>query len=284
MQSDAIRCPICKSESAHLSFEKFNLQMAECSNCGLVFTKEVPSYSDGRYNIEWFEKEYLPSFGIDPKKPKTEHLNARFDKDLEVLERYVKKGNLLDVGAGAGLLLNRAKERGWNVFGVEPAPYGVAFAKQHFGIEIFQGLLKDAPLEAESFDAIILQDVIEHVPDPLEVLSDTKRLLKSGGVVFLTTPNYGSLARGIYRSNWNLISPAEHLSLFRPKTMRKVLVSAGLELEFLHSTQEVLLSRVHFQEQRLLKLRKATLKALSSFFPVASCNLGDELIALASKD
>lgn len=228
-------CNICKVPANIQALEKFTLTMSECSRCGLVFTDEVPQGSEARYNIEWFEKEYLPSFGIDPQSPSTGHLNDRFDQDLKFIEKHVTRpGRMLDVGAGAGLFLNRAKQRGWEVFGVEPAPYGVEYAKKHFGIQMFQGVLQDADISPKSFDAVILQDVVEHVTDPQELMIHAQKLLRPGGIVFLSTPNYGSLSRRLFRSNWSLISPAGHVSLFRPRTMREMLRNAKLNSGFVN--------------------------------------------------
>ena len=282
----AYLCPVCEIDHAHRAFLKFDLEMAGCSDCGLVFTVREPATSGLRYGPDWFEKEYLPSFGIDPHNPSTAHLAPRFDRDLELLERFVPCGRLLDVGAGAGLLLNRARERGWEVAGVEPASYGVEFALRAFGIEIFQGLLHDAPFAPGSFSAISLQDVIEHVGNPRQVLQSAHRLLMPGGVVLITTPNYQSLSRWIFRANWALISPAEHLSLFRPKTLENVLTRAGFAVRLLSSTAEIAASRYHCQEQRFVTLRRRVLQAFSRVIPgkvIEKLQVGDELVCVAQK-
>lgn len=260
--------------------------MAGCGDCGLVFTIDAPDDSGGRYGEEWFIQEYLPSFGINPNDPSTAHLAPRFDDDISLIELYTKRGSLLDVGAGAGLFLERARARGWEVAGVEPAPFGVSFARRFLNIELFQGPLSDSPFEEESFDAIVLQDVIEHVPSPKEVLKKVYRLLKTGGVVMITTPNYQSISRALYRSNWSLISPGEHLSLFRPKTLRKALDKSGLTVRLLKSTQELSVSRFHFDTQRWLDARRKTLAAASRIIPGKLreyLRVGDELLCIARK-
>jgi len=260
--------------------------MAGCSNCGLVFTVDPPHDTGGRYGEEWFSQEYLPSFGVDPSNPSTEHLAPRFDDDISLIELYTKRGSILDVGAGAGLFLERAKARGWEVAGVEPATFGVSFAKRFLDIELFQGVLADAPFEEESFDAIVLQDVIEHVPSPRELLKKVYKLLKTGGVVMITTPNYQSISRALYRSNWALISPAEHLSLFRPKTLRKALNTSGLTVRLLKSTEELSVPRFHFDAQRWLEARRKTLTAASRIIPGKMreyLRIGDELVCIARR-
>lgn len=260
--------------------------MAQCESCGFVFTSEPVPDTGLRYNDNWFENEYLPSFGIDPKAPNTTHLAPRFDKDLELLEQHTTKGSLLDVGAGAGLLLDRAKQRGWSVTGVEPAGYGVEFAKKHFGIEIHKDYLHPGLFPAESFDAVILQDVLEHVPEPREVLAQVRRVLKPSGVVLITTPNYGSLSRFVYRSNWSLISPAEHLSLFRLGNLKRALVESGLAPVVLTTTPEISRVRFHFPQQPYLRVRKAILSLFSGLIPegvTTSAGIGDEIVCISTR-
>lgn len=230
--------------------------------------------------------EYLPSFGIDPRAPSTNHLAPRFDDDIELIELYTKRGAILDVGAGAGLFLERARARGWEVEGVEPASFGVAFAEKHLNISLYHGVLEDAPSANASFEAVVLQDVIEHVPTPRQLLKTAYRLLKTGGVVMITTPNYQSISRALYRSNWALISPGEHLSLFRPKTMQKALSRAGLTIRLLKSTRQLSTSRFHYSQQRWLTARKNALTAASRVLPGKireHLRLGDELVCIARK-
>jgi len=114
-----------------------------------------------RYSKHWFEREYLPSYGIDPEHPVLDSLANRYGSELAALVPFYKDGAVLDVGAGAGLFLSQAKKQNWNVRGVEISSYGPIYAKEHFDIDIFQGSLFEAKFPDDYFDVVVLQDTIE---------------------------------------------------------------------------------------------------------------------------
>jgi SAM-dependent methyltransferase len=90
--------------------------------------------------------------------------------------------------------------------GVEPSDFGVAFARESLGLDVVQGGLLDARLDAGAFDAVFLGDVIEHLPDPGGALDRIAELLRPGGVVALALPDSGSrLARAVGRRWWSVI-------------------------------------------------------------------------------
>src|SRR3954466_6531415 len=221
MRSAPACCTICGQFETRLLFEKFSLTMFKCTNCHGVFTFPMVSQTDTleRYSQRWFEQEYLPSYGIDPQQPSLAHLSARYRAELAPLELFRKAGRLLDVGAGAGLFLASARSAGWEVAGVEIAEYGPLYAKRHFDLAIVKGTLQDANFPSEHFDVVMLQDTIEHVLDPQSLLKQVYRVLRLGGAVILSTPNYDSLSRRLLGKRWALISPAEHVHLFTLKSL-----------------------------------------------------------------
>jgi 2-polyprenyl-3-methyl-5-hydroxy-6-metoxy-1,4-benzoquinol methylase len=158
-----------------------------------------------RYSQSWFEQEYLPSYGIDPQNPSLTHLAARYNEELGPANLFRQTNRLLDVGAGAGLFLASARAAGWDVEGVEIAGYGPVYAQKHFDLHIVHGTLHDAQFPDDHFDIVMLQDTIEHVSDPLELLTEVCRVLRPGGGVILSTPNVDSLVRRV-------LAHAGHLS------------------------------------------------------------------------
>jgi hypothetical protein len=118
-----------------------------------------------------------------------------------------------------------AQER-WEAVGVEVSKKAAEEARKRFNAKVVEGTLEEAAFPAESFDAVTMVDVIEHVPEPAKTLREASRVLKPGGVLFVLTPNIDApVARMMGRWWWG-IRPA-HLNYFSRKTMGRMLAETG---------------------------------------------------------
>lgn len=285
LESTRGTCPLCDAPNPTFHLAKFGCRMSRCSACGVVFADPVPDLSvvESRYSILWFEREYLPSYGIDPIKPSLDHLKGRFDSELVPLERFRQCGRLLDVGAGAGLLLSQAKRRGWEVHGVELSSFGPLFARTHFGLDIIEGRLEEAAYEDSMFDVVVLQDTIEHVPDPRSLLVEIRRILRTGGALVISTPNYDGMGRRVFGTSWGMISPYEHLALFTVESLTSALKKTGFVVDSISTTNEINPLCTH--EPNSIRTRFAAL--FHKYVParlIARIKVGDELHCIAVKD
>jgi SAM-dependent methyltransferase len=146
-------------------------------------------------------------------------------------------GRLLEVGCASGWLLKHARERGWEVRGVEIAPEAVAHARG-LGLEVFHGDLPAAAFPAAAFDLVYMGDVLEHVPDCRAVLEETVRVLAPGGWLYLRGPTTThSLARSLALAAFRrlgrtivLEEPPYHLWEFTPASLATLLRAVGLEV------------------------------------------------------
>ena len=142
-----------------------------------------------------------------------------------------EKGRLLDVGCGDGSFLNRMKQLGWDVMGVEPDEKAVSVAREKFGLEVFHGSLEEAKFSDMHFDAITMNHVIEHVPNPIELLKECLRVLKPGGKMMVATPNIKSLGHHIFGQDWRGLEVPRHITLFSPQALRSCSERVGLNVE-----------------------------------------------------
>lgn len=173
-------CDICGSSDIEVL--SHTVHVNRCQRCKYTYVSPGPSqqtistfYSANHSYDYWLRDERI-------------RLQV-YGKRLAVVEKYKSSGRILDVGAGPGLFLSVAKERGWDVYGTEVSTLAVAEAEKHFEISLFLGQLEEASFGANSFDVVTLWHVFEHVPSPSRVLEEAKKILKNRGILVIEVPN-----------------------------------------------------------------------------------------------
>ncbi|SRR6266436_1486400 len=166
------------------------------------------------------------------------NLHPRLSAELDFRVMYLdfrQNGHLLDVGCGSGLALQCMVELGWQVQGVDFDPEAVQISQKK-GLEVHLGSLEDQVYPSDSFDAITMSHLIEHVHDPLSLLSECRRILKPGGLVVIVTPNSGSWGHQRFGAHWMHLDPPRHLHIFNEQCLRTLTGKAGFQLVSLSST------------------------------------------------
>jgi SAM-dependent methyltransferase len=132
---------------------------------------------------------------------------------------------VLDVGCGSGAWLQVARNAGWQAFGCEPDESSARLARLN-GIEV-RPFVSDWRDNLESFDAVTSSHSIEHVYDPAAMLLDAHRLLKSGGLLFVQTPNIDAVGHDLYGRYWRGLEAPRHLVLFNRDSLAELITRAG---------------------------------------------------------
>ncbi|MES4787691.1 MAG: hypothetical protein C4294_19905, partial [Nitrospiraceae bacterium] len=140
---------------------------------------------------------------------------------------HVKPGRLLDVGCGDGRWLAHMRAHGWHVEGQELDTKAADVARARYGLPVRTGYLSELSLPEDTYDAIVLSHVIEHVHDPLAMLRECKRILKPGGSLVAITPNIDSYGQRRFGSNWVALDPPRHLLLFTLPSFQQVATQVG---------------------------------------------------------
>ncbi len=142
----------------------------------------------------------------------------------------LRPGRLLDVGCGDGGFLHRMRNLGWAVEGLDFDRQAIENAKKKYGLELHHGDLRSVRFSDDSFDAITMNHVVEHVPDPLEVFAECRALLKPGGKLVIATPNNRSLGHKVFQLYWRGLEPPRHLHIFSAATLRECATRSNLKV------------------------------------------------------
>lgn len=139
---------------------------------------------------------------------------------------YMPNGRLLEVGCGGGSMLKDMQDQGWQVEGIDFDPSAVQNTRSK-GLKAHTGTLEDLQYPENSFDAITMSHLIEHVHNPFELLKECRRILKPTGRLALVTPNINCAGHRIYGSSWFHLDPPRHLHIFTVDSLTKLLLKAG---------------------------------------------------------
>jgi len=209
-------CDICGSiEKKHIGIPEnkldmktrinvpFDMYVARCKKCGFYYTDPMPFWGEGDIS-KLYDHEYYDQYTEWWKNIKgSVNPNRRLDLIEKLSKRRISK--YLEVGCGEGLCLEQAVKRGWEVFGQDVSPDLAAMAKQIPGVDIYVGTLEGAKYPENHFDAVYLDAVIEHVPQPTKLIREIYRILRPEGLVYIVCPNEDSLVKKMKQAVMELL-------------------------------------------------------------------------------
>lgn len=160
----------------------------------------------------------------------------RLQADFSVMQLPARPGGrVLEIGCGAGWLTAFLGSLGWEAMGIDTDPETVQAARSR-GLEVRLGTLQAQDFQADYFDAIIMNHVLEHIHDPMGQAKECHRVLKTGGVLSLATPNVVSLGHERFRRYWVGLDPPRHLYIYSPESLAALMQSAGFRIHRLSTT------------------------------------------------
>jgi 2-polyprenyl-3-methyl-5-hydroxy-6-metoxy-1,4-benzoquinol methylase len=223
--SEAV-CPICREHVVlEPQFRNGADRIRKCRACSAAFVHPRPNGPEllSQYSPHYFRAKYesLRESGylsMDAWREKTDLCFARVSK-----LRGGKPGLMMDFGCGKGWLLEAARDRGWQVQGLELCPEVAKEVMERVGTHIYTGSIFDVALPSETFDLVTMFDVIEHLEQPLEALLICHRILKPGGVLVISTPNLSGIGCRLLGARAFGMWPDEHIVYFGPAAMNRAL-------------------------------------------------------------
>lgn len=253
-----VSCPRCQRANWRPADTLRGVPLSCCAGCGLLGTTALLDlsrdfhalYDVGPEDYERYRQQYLP------------HRLVTFDAALKKLERWRQRGTLLEVGSGYGFFLEQATRMGWDAMGVEVSRYACSIAEAR-GCQVHCATLEDTPLPPAGVDAIVLFDVIEHVPQPDALLARCTGVLRPGGVLLMRTPDARALRpgwgplRSVYRHFVYPSNLTEHVFHFTPDDLVEIARAAGLsntEVDLQEAWEERVVSGRHVAVRAVRRL------------------------------
>jgi SAM-dependent methyltransferase len=223
------QCPVCSGRNLNFVFNVKDHTVSskefaiwECIDCSVRFTQDIPSPEE--IGIYYQSEDY-----ISHTETKKGFINSLYlavrkftlqqKKRLVSRNTGVQKGTILDIGCGTGAFLEVFQSAGWMVQGLEPDAGARSIARQR-GVQVSSSA--ELFNLNESFDAITMWHVLEHVHDLHSYLERMRSLLKPDGVIFIAVPNYTSVDAFEYGQFWAAYDVPRHLYHFSPQAMQRL--------------------------------------------------------------
>ncbi len=221
-------CYFCKAPTQFF-IRKNGYNLYRCPQCTLIQTDLGKPYD--RFIKEFYTGGYFTGDDGAGAYKNYQKDKANIVKNMESVLMQIKKlkpnGKLLDIGCAYGYFVELAVRNGFDACGCDPSTYAVSHASPAIQKRIRHGTLSDISYKRQSFDAISMLDVFEHLADPVGNLKKVKTLLKDDGIVLIATGNTDSLAAKILKRRWTFYIPPQHLFFFNTKTISDILSASG---------------------------------------------------------
>ena len=237
------QCPLCQSDQGHVEQVIQAYRLVRCAACGGLSTFPIPG-ADALHAL------YDQSYYQGPEAARFTHPLAdavqrmfRWVRANAIRRRFggtLRGRRILDIGCERGAMLAWLQRWGAEVDGVQISEPAAAVAAQSIGADrVWVGELAAANYPEASFDHVTLWHVLEHVPDPVALLREIRRILKPGGAAYVEVPNAGGWSARHFGAAWLAYDVPRHLVHFTPSVLQAVAQRAGLRcIEERHGSLE----------------------------------------------
>jgi SAM-dependent methyltransferase len=219
-------CAACGAPLGNATVNHLGFLLSTCRECGLwTYTDRTPADYEAVYATTEYEQAQ-----IVPLKAAADAETFLYHPTYAPFFREVPCGppaSLLDVGCGVGRFLMAARSIGWTTRGIDVSATAVEIGRREAGLNLSQETLEDLCSSGARFDAVSAFEVLEHVPQPRELVASALAVLKDGGWFFCTVPNRESpTVLQTSRPDW---LPPVHLQFFTKNALQSLLGRAGGE-------------------------------------------------------
>lgn len=228
-----VPCIICGNLESDLFCRKDGMSYRACQSCRHVFVEAMASREEVAEGYRTRDSHHSSAlkekWDYSPIKEK-----MVYGPLLDKIGKLTNPGRLLDIGCSNGSFVHAAKRRGWDGCGAELETNSYELARAR-GVKVYNAELSELAFPNDSFSAITMWQVIEHVHSPGPLIAEIARILKPGGILALSTPNVSSLGWRLLGAEWGAVEPQVHLHLFRPGGLARLVNDCGLDTRLLRT-------------------------------------------------
>ena len=232
-------CPACHSKTINQHHEDLNLnKIFKCQACTVQFMN--PVYSDG------YLDEYYSAYTVLNEDKETEMTDRQayvINDNFNAIEKTIKNtGEMLDFGIGNGTHSEIARQKGWNVKGYDVDCVSTKTLMEKSGFEVKCGDFFDIDWGNDKFDLIYINQVMEHIKDPVGYLKRFYELLNTNGNLFITVPNIHATSTKLKyflekiklrrKKIGKYYDSDHHIFYFTPKSLKNILEKNGFEVTY----------------------------------------------------
>ncbi len=227
-----VSCNLCGTNRPVPYMQLGQFRVVRCANCSLIYVN--PRLDDQQYRDLYSSDGYFLA-GFDAEGKQHNCLEEAQTKkrdlvyELDAVES-LPGGRILDIGCGLGFLLEQLSSR-WIRYGCDYSQFAVDYCKRKGLGTLYHGDLFDLKLDDDFFDVVSARYVLEHLKDPGRFLSEIRRILKPGGRLVVSVPNWGGLCAKLFGEFFRLNSPEEHIYWFTRSSLTSYLAKNGFEIE-----------------------------------------------------
>ena len=231
-------CPLCKNKSTIFIFNKFDdrygfkryFKIVKCNNClhKFVLNDLTPKDLKNLYS-NFYPRSSFTIADYKPLKPLNNKFLTWLNGDNGAHLHVPKNVRVLDIGCGFGESVGYHLNRNCEVYGVE-ADSNIKKVIQHYGFNIKNGLFNFKDYERNFFDYVTMDQVLEHMLNPVKTLNDISKILKPFGVVIINIPNSESWGTKFFRTKWIHWHTPYHLQHFSKNSISLAAKIAGYDL------------------------------------------------------
>jgi 2-polyprenyl-3-methyl-5-hydroxy-6-metoxy-1,4-benzoquinol methylase len=253
------RCDICgngtfRRRTVADAYHNGTFEIYKCLACGVGILFPVPAFEE--LEREYYSQNYHAylSMGVEGAHSfagKVKHAIKRAVLDtylgygqgsvlgyvaypfffrIPFYPQRVVRGTYLDVGCGSGVQLLHMKELGWDVYGIDLSETALSVARKNGIEQLSQGTLIDVDFPDKKFDVINFTHVLEHVPNPHEILKNAHRILRDDGTLVIAVPNFEGIGNRLF-GRYSEYDVPRHLHQFTLKSLKVLLKENGFTIQ-----------------------------------------------------
>ncbi len=236
-------CPVCENKKFNTFQKVFDdrygesnvYNLAKCTKCSHVATYPRISQKElGKLYKKYYPRKNISHIDVLKNFKSKEHFLKFFiiwfQGTYNQGQIHAKEGeNVLDIGCGDCSSLLEIENQGANSFGIE-ADENVLSISKKLNLKVHIGSIEDNPFPGKSFDLIIMNQVIEHLPEPDKSLEIIKKRLSPGGRLLMNFPNKDSIWQRLTRTKWINWHIPYHLHHFNKRSFENMITKCGFEI------------------------------------------------------